>query len=180
MLYLWSKGRAPAPSGKAPKFESKCHHLSKKKRFLEKRLFFSFFCSFFFYWTFCQLPLFPTITSFSLVSLTLGLHAPNLAYAFSTSLPLDPCLHLHKPWCTYGAAPTQTDVLCLLCHLFQAAEAKETLPVSGLCAASVGIGTPTCPQACFTTVSSLLTSLSSFLAVISRLVKTTLIFVVHT
>jgi hypothetical protein len=43
-FYLWSKGRASARTGKAPKYESKCHHLSKKKSFLEQRI---FFCSFF-------------------------------------------------------------------------------------------------------------------------------------
>ena len=57
---------------------------------------------------------------------------------------------------------------------------RRHLLVSGLCGASVGRGTSTCPQACLTTLSSLLTSLSHFFAVFSRLVKTTIIFVVLT
>ncbi len=144
--------------------------LTKKKDFWRSGSFFPFFG---------QLS---TFTSFSLVSLTLALHAPNLAYAFSMSSPLDPCLHLHQPRCTYGAAPPQTNVLCLLSLLFQAAAAKETLPVSGLCAASVGRGTPTCPKLALLHFPffCLLTSLSYFLAFISRLVKTTSIFVVRT
>ena len=57
---------------------------------------------------------------------------------------------------------------------------RRHLLVSGLCGASVGRGTSTCPQACLTTLSSLLTSLSHFVAVFSRLVQTTYIFVVRT
>ncbi len=82
--------------------------------------------------------------------------------------------------CTYGAAPSQTNVLCVLSLLFQAEEAKETLLVSRLCTASVGRGTSPPPLACLTTLSSLLTSLSHFVAVFSRLVQTTYIFVVRT
>ena len=73
----------------------------KKKIFGEAALFF-LFLFFFFFWTFCQMS---TFTSFSLVSLTLALHAPNLAYAFSMSPPLDPCLHIDQPRCTYVAPP---------------------------------------------------------------------------
>ena len=91
----------------------------KKKIFGEAALFF-LFLFFFFFWTFCQMS---TFTSFSLVSLTLALHAPNSAYAFSMSPPLDPCLHIDEPRCTYVADPPQTDVLCLYPLIFQAAEA---------------------------------------------------------
>ena len=52
--------------------------------------------------------------------------------------------------------------------------------MSRLCTASVGRGTSPPPQACLTTLSSLLTSLSHFVAVFSRLVKTTSFFVVRT
>ena len=84
-LYLWSKGRPQGLSGKAPKFESKCPYPNQKKRFLEKRLFFSFFCSFFFPGLFVSCR--PSLLSVLCLS-----HLLSMPQTWHTSMP-SPCPH---------------------------------------------------------------------------------------
>ena len=154
--YMWSKGRASAPSGKGPKFGSKCDHRRKKVWHFFLLLSSGFFCSFFFYWLFCQLSLFLTITSLSRVSLTLALLAPNLEHALTMSPPpplhaftfTHPCLH------TLFCPPTKLTFF-LLCALFyrtrKLAQARDTLLRVRI---SLVIVWPGPPSRCLTTTLS--------------------------
>ena len=124
--YIWSKGRASAPSGKGPKFGSRCD--LRRKKVWHFFFFFSsgFFCSLFFYWLFCQLSLFLTTTFLSRVSLTLALLAPNFEHALTMSLPPLPCLHMYQPMRTYLVLSPLADVLPSFHLVLQDAQARGT------------------------------------------------------
>ena len=123
---MWSKGRASAPSGKGPKFGSKCDHRRKKVWHFFFLLSSGFFCSFFFTDSFVSCL---TITSLSGVSLSLALLAPNLEHALTMSpLPL-PCLHMYSPMTTYDVLSPQVDVLPSLRLVLQdAPSSRDTAP----------------------------------------------------
>jgi hypothetical protein len=107
--YIWSKGRASAPSGNGPKFGSKCDHRCKKV------------------WHFCCCCPAAFFVHFflSCVSLSLALLAPNLEHALTISPPL-PCLHMYSPMTTYIVLSPQVDVLPSLRLVLQDAQARET------------------------------------------------------
>ena len=121
--YMWSKGRASAPSGKGPKFGSKCDHRRKKVW----HFFFccpaAFFVLFFFTDSFVSCL---TITFLSRVSLTLALLAPNLEHALTMSPPPLPCLYMFEPLRTYLVLSLLADVLPSLRLVFQDAQARQT------------------------------------------------------
>ncbi len=103
-----------------------------------------------------------TTTFVSLVSLTLALHAPNLAYAFSMSPALHPCLHIDPPRPTPLVLSPQTDVFSPFPLLSQAMEAWRHCLVSGLCPVSCWQGSSPSPEGRLSTLFSVLISLCSF------------------
>ena len=127
-----------------------------------------FFCSFFFYWLFCQLSLFLTITSLSRVSLTLALLVPNFVHALTMSLPPLPCLHMYQPMRTYLVLSPFADVLPSFHLVLQDAQARGTRTSVRISLVIVWLGPPQPPPRCLTTTLSLLTSLSLFMCLFCR------------